>query len=106
MRDLKEALLNEQQIKALKEFKEKLLNRFDGRIIKIILYGSRARGERHWQSDVDVLVVVRKRTTRFDNEIIELETELDEKYNYGIYLSLTHMSLSDTDGWSIEIGHL
>jgi predicted nucleotidyltransferase len=57
---MKKARLNKVEKKALEEFKDRLLKKFGNRIILIKLYGSRARGERYWYSDVDVLVIVKK----------------------------------------------
>ena len=94
MKDLKKTSLNRHQIEAMNELKEILLRRYNGRLMLITLFGSRARGERHWQSDVDILVVTRKRTRRFDSEIIDIETELDDRYDYKIHFSITAMSFS------------
>ena len=43
---------------ALSRFRDNLLARFPGQILRVILYGSFARGETHGESDVDVMVVV------------------------------------------------
>jgi predicted nucleotidyltransferase len=51
---------NEQQ--ALSEYKDFLLQRFPQQIERLILFGSKARGESVASSDIDVLVVLRKRT--------------------------------------------
>ena len=93
MKGLDEARLNKIERGALDEFCKRVLAIFNGRIMLIELYGSRARGERHWQSDVDVLVVVRKRTRKFDEKLIDIEMELDEKFNYAGHISSTPMSL-------------
>lgn len=89
------ARLNKVEKKAVIEFKDRLLDTFNGRIMLVKLYGSRARGERHWQSDVDILVVVKKRTKKFDEKLIDIEMELDEKYNYKSHISATPMSLAE-----------
>ena len=45
-------------VAALDRFGKGLRDRFGARVSEIVLFGSRARGEAHEESDVDVLVVV------------------------------------------------
>lgn len=92
---MKKPRLNKIEEKALEDFKNRLLKEFGSRIVLIKLYGSRARGERHWYADVDVLVVVKKLTKKFKARVIDIECELDDKYNYRTRLSPTEMSLSE-----------
>ncbi|MEW5766664.1 MAG: nucleotidyltransferase domain-containing protein [bacterium] len=87
--------LNKTEEKALSEFRERLLREFASRIVLIKLYGSRARGERHWYSDVDVLVVVKRLTKKFKGKVLDIECEIDEKYGYKSHISSTEMSLAE-----------
>ncbi|MEW6096404.1 MAG: nucleotidyltransferase domain-containing protein [bacterium] len=91
---MKRARLNKTEEKALSEFKDRLLKEFGKRIVLIKLYGSRARGERHWYSDVDILVVVKRLTKKFKEKVLDIECEIDEKYGYKAHLSPSEMSLS------------
>ena len=43
---------------ALARFTRALRGRFGPRVVELVLFGSRARGEAHEDSDVDVLVVI------------------------------------------------
>ncbi len=43
---------------SVKRFAEALRERFGERVFEILLFGSRARGEAHEDSDVDILVVI------------------------------------------------
>jgi len=51
---------NEQQ--ALNEYRDFLLQRFLQQVERLVLFGSKARGDSVVGSDIDVLVVLRKRT--------------------------------------------
>lgn len=50
--------LSEKDKIALENFKDELASKYSDRIEKIILYGSRARGDAGQDSDIDVMVVV------------------------------------------------
>lgn len=50
--------LQPQERSALAEYLDRLRVRFADRVLSVILYGSRARGEGDAESDLDVLVVV------------------------------------------------
>ena len=57
---------------ALEKFKDGLVSKYPDRIEKIILYGSRARGDAKQESDVDVMIVVKdKRPRMIDNYGLE-----------------------------------
>jgi len=51
--------LNKTEQKALKEFKELLNKKYPKDIVSIKLFGSKARGDFHKESDVDVMVVLK-----------------------------------------------
>ena len=78
--------LEKQDEKALKSFKEILTQQFGSEIVSIHLFGSKARGDAHAGSDVDVLVVTQKDDWRLKEQIGKVATKilLDD----GIYLSV------------------
>ncbi len=92
---MKTPRLNKIQKKALEEFIDRLLKKFGNRIVLIKLYGSRARGERHWYSDVDILIVVKRFTRKFRRDVTDIECEIGDKYNYKSYLAPLEMSLAE-----------
>jgi len=92
---MKQPRLNKTEKKALSEFVRRLLAKFGQRIILVKLFGSRARGERHWHSDVDVLIVVKRFTKKFRWDVTEIECQIDEKYDYKAHLSPIEMSLAE-----------
>lgn len=61
---------------ALDEFRTWLSARFSARVHELALFGSRARGEGHEESDVDVLVVVDGLTSSEAREIARFPGDL------------------------------
>lgn len=59
MTTLAEAALDPAERRALDHFVELLRKELEEDLLAVWLYGSRARGERHDESDIDVLVIVR-----------------------------------------------
>lgn len=58
--------------KALRDFKKKLKSHYGDELISIKLFGSRARGDVHPESDIDLLVVFEKRTKRVESFLVEI----------------------------------
>ena len=54
-------VLNENEQRALSEYKDFLLRRFSQQVERLILFGSKARGDSVADSDIDVLVILQKR---------------------------------------------
>ena len=77
--------LNSIEEKAVKEFKKILIDRFGGNIVSIKLFGSKARGDYHGESDVDLLILIRKGDFRVRDAIVSLSCDLMLKY--GISMS-------------------
>jgi predicted nucleotidyltransferase len=61
--------LTESEHAALRAFVDWVRGRFGTRLREIALFGSRARGEGHEESDLDVLVVIDDLTSREAREI-------------------------------------
>ena len=77
--------LNEAEEKAVLEFKEELMKKFGDNIKMIRLFGSKARGGFHGESDIDLLVVVSRGDWRTRREIIDVSTDL--LYKYDVFIS-------------------
>lgn len=82
--------LSKKEIQAIELLKEGLLGKFGGNLICIKLFGSRARGDTHAESDIDVLLIVKKRTKWFDNYVIDLICNILNEY--GVYLETVTMT--------------
>lgn len=77
--------LNEIEEKALNEFKETLLKRFGENIKTLRLFGSKARGDFHPESDIDVLILIKSGDFKVKDQIVDVSWEILMKYN--IYIS-------------------
>ena len=70
----------------LEEFKRRVEQRFPGEIVRLVLFGSKARGDASVESDFDVLVVIRSED--FLRPTISLDTPLGHtapSLNGGVY---------------------
>jgi predicted nucleotidyltransferase len=57
---------------ALKDYRERIQRELPGRLQKLVLFGSWARGEAHEDSDLDVLVVLARANARERASVIDL----------------------------------
>lgn len=72
--------LSLKQKKALLEYQRSLVSRFPKRVERLILFGSKARGDSSSDSDTDVLVVVDKDNRKMHREIVALSMDPIVKY--------------------------
>jgi predicted nucleotidyltransferase len=71
-------------------------------LAKLCLYGSRARGEGHVFSDLDVLVVLRGPIDEYRHRIIDLELAIEEADGHPEQGYLSVVKLSEAD-WRFNI---
>jgi len=76
--------LTKDEKKAIIFFKKKLHAKYPKELIAIKLFGSKARGNIHSESDVDILILVEKRSEQFDEFVIDLICEVLNQF--GVYL--------------------
>jgi predicted nucleotidyltransferase len=62
--------------KIVSEFQSLLRSRFAENIVRLTLFGSHARGEEGPDSDIDVLVIVKRFSRRLENDILEAAYEV------------------------------
>lgn len=77
--------LTDKERQIVMEFVERVRQRFDGQLISVVLFGSRARGEAELDSDMDVLVVMSNAAPEIRKEIRHLAVEVWLEHD--IYLS-------------------
>jgi len=79
--DLKNKL-TEKEKSILLEFKRDLLKKYPDEIIKIIIFGSKARGDAHAESDIDVLVIIKPDNWQVIDAIRTIGYNLDQSIDY------------------------
>lgn len=73
-------LMEKQREKQLKELKGNLENLLTPQAFKMILFGSRARGDYLDDSDVDVAILIRGLTREMKNQILDRVAEIELVY--------------------------
>jgi predicted nucleotidyltransferase len=82
---------------ALEVFATKLREQFDDRVVRIVLFGSKARGDSDSESDIDVLVVVDNGDWRFRDALALVAFE--PMIEYDVVLSPLIVDTDDYAWW-------
>jgi predicted nucleotidyltransferase len=77
-------------LRALKRALESFLG---DQLLSMVLFGSKARGDYHNESDIDVAVIVRGLTPRLKNQILDKVAEIELEY----HMPLSVLVLSDEE---------
>jgi len=77
--------LKKNEYQALADFRKSLTRKFPGEVLSLKLFGSKARGDFHKESDIDVLIILKKKSKKVEDFILDLTLELLRKY--GILIS-------------------
>ncbi|PEN15197.1 nucleotidyltransferase [Longibacter salinarum] len=80
---------------ALESARSTLEDIYGDRLIRLILFGSHARGDAHADSDVDLLVVLEGSVDPYEEARRTSGVVVDAAVEQGVALSLTHLSASD-----------
>lgn len=93
-RTLDELNLKPNERAALEELKARLRERFGERLVKLVFYGSKARGEGDEESDLDVMAVVRDLDRKADSDVARsLSREVSGRH--GVYVEMHEYSEAD-----------
>lgn len=76
MRSYKLNHLSDTENGALALFISKVRSRFSGKIVSLRLFGSRARGEGNEDSDIDILVLLKKSDLKTKNSIWDIANDI------------------------------
>jgi predicted nucleotidyltransferase len=78
---------------ALKTVKKHLLRFLGGDIVRIVLFGSRARGDFTEDSDIDIAVVVKNLSAHRKRGIFDIVAKIE--FEYAVAVSILVFSLED-----------
>lgn len=92
---MEQLALSEIEERVLKGFIQQVTHLYPEQIISIELFGSKARGDDHYESDIDLLIIVRDRQQINRNELYDFV--IDAELNYGIDISLKVYNKDDFD---------
>lgn len=81
---------------AVKEFAYRLRDKFPKEVVALRLYGSKARGTSNEESDVDILILVNKRTPEIDEAMIDIVCDILNEF--GVFIETVTMSEGDYNG--------
>lgn len=73
-------ILTEEDTAALKKLKGSLKELLHNRLVKFVLYGSRARGDYEAESDIDVAIIVKGLTRELKNQILNMVADIEIEY--------------------------
>lgn len=91
--------LTNNEKKALKELKEEILKLYPD--AKLILFGSKARGDFDEESDIDVLALVQELNFNKKETIWDISNEINLKYDTS--LSVVTVDKNDFNSFKLEV---
>lgn len=80
--------LTPKEKKVIEIFKKRVKDKFADEIIKILVFGSKARGDAEKDSDIDILVITTSDDWRKGDEIREIGYDLDELIDYRLSIQV------------------
>lgn len=72
--------LTDEELRALEELKSALKALLGDRLLRFVLYGSRARGDYDAESDIDVAIIVKGLTRELKNRILDMVAEIETEH--------------------------
>ncbi len=87
--------LTSKEKEIIKKFKQRILQKYSNEILKVIVFGSKVRGDATKESDIDIIVITSSKDWKKGDEIRNIGYELDEEIGYR--LSIQVMSKSHID---------
>ncbi|MBU1628142.1 nucleotidyltransferase domain-containing protein [bacterium] len=100
MIDEKLSKLNKFEQIMVDDFSSSLLKKLKDEVVSIKLFGSKARGDYHKHSDIDLLVILRHKNKEIDEKLSEVEWETLERYNFQSYISVAAYSQKEFEGFN------
>ncbi|OGQ47827.1 MAG: nucleotidyltransferase [Deltaproteobacteria bacterium RIFCSPLOWO2_02_44_9] len=72
--------LTKKEKKILTELKDNLRKTLAGKLVAFKLYGSKARGDYDYKSDIDVAIIVNGLTREIKNHTLDIVADIELKY--------------------------
>lgn len=91
------AWLTDAERSRLDRFRQRVRALLGPRLLKFCLFGSRARGEGHAESDLDVLLVLREKTDEQRDGISAIEDEIFQADGYPLQGQISPLIMSEAD---------
>jgi predicted nucleotidyltransferase len=82
-----------EESKALIELKDNLNGLLCNRVIKSVVYGSKARGDYDTESDIDIAIIIQGLSRELKNQIYDMVADIELKY----FTPLSTLVLSKED---------
>lgn len=73
-------MLSDQKTERLRELKESLEAFLGNRLLRMVLFGSIARGDYNEESDMDVAIIIRGLTRKLKRQILDRVVEVELKH--------------------------
>jgi predicted nucleotidyltransferase len=100
MRPLSQTKLDRRERTAINAFSRRLKKALGKQLVSVLLFGSKARGDSHRESDIDIFVLVKRRTLRVNELVAKITSDLWEEYEvvlspvvYGVYEQERNLSM-------------
>ncbi len=72
-------------LKEIKNFKERLKRNLKNNFVELRIFGSRVRGNYNFWSDLDILIVVKKKNKKIEKIINDLSWKFTEELGYTVH---------------------
>ena len=79
--------LRSDEQKVVSEYIYAIRHRFSSQIYEIILYGSKARGDSHPESDIDLLIIIDTSNKRLKQMILDIGWDVMSNNNFKVFVS-------------------
>lgn len=85
--------LSEAEKEVLKELKDTLTGFLGTRLVKLVIFGSKARGNEETESDIDVAIIVRGLNREMKDQILDRVVEIEFKK----FIPISTLIISEAD---------
>ena len=89
--------LSKAEKEAIEEVKNRLVEKYGDRLLLLKLYGSKARGDSHPDSDIDLLIVVDKDGWEMSERIFDEIYDVMNKYEFKFFISMNVFEENEYD---------